>query len=269
MPIADEVWQAARLHWELCQTPDGGWGYRRGDRQSTASMTTAGISSLIIAGSRLSRGTEVLDGPAIRQCGQEEVDIPLRRGVDWLATNFSVRMNVGGRGNKLYYLYGLERAGRLAGLRYFGVHDWYREGAEELIRMQNPVTRRLDRYARPGGLHLLRAAVPGQGACAGAGQQASARPARRLEQRCRRYSQPRRRRLARLEAPADLAGGRPRGCDHRGPAPGSRSPTSTATRAPCSTIGAGRTSATSSSRGASSWPRPAAAGPNSTSDSAC
>ena len=40
---------------------------------------------------------------------------PCSAGVAWLAVNFSVRTNVGGTGNKLYYLYGLEHAGRLAG----------------------------------------------------------------------------------------------------------------------------------------------------------
>src|SRR5207244_2278115 len=36
-----------------------------------------------------------------------------------------------------YYLYGLERAGRLTGQRFFGQHDWYREGAEELVHDQD------------------------------------------------------------------------------------------------------------------------------------
>ena len=44
----------------------------------------------------------------------------------------------GGGGNVLYYLYGLERAGRLSGRRFFGAHDWYREGAEFLIKNQLP-----------------------------------------------------------------------------------------------------------------------------------
>jgi hypothetical protein len=137
IPIPAEVWRTARLHWLACQQFDGGWGYHFGVRQSTASMTTAGISSLIITGSRLFRGTEVLSGTEIRQCGGEVLEIPLQRGVDWLASHFSVQTNVGSGQHKLYYLYGLERAGRLAGLRYFGVNDWYRAGAEELVQMQN------------------------------------------------------------------------------------------------------------------------------------
>ncbi len=100
-------------------------------------MTTAGISSLIIAGERVFQGHEALISDEIRHCGEGEVDIPLQRGIDWLAANFSVRENVGGNGNKLYYLYGLERAGRLSGQRYFGAHDWYREGAEELVQLQD------------------------------------------------------------------------------------------------------------------------------------
>ena len=47
-----------------------------------------------------------------------------------------MRRTPGPAGNKLYYLYGLERAGRLAGLRFFGRHDWYREGAEELVAIR-------------------------------------------------------------------------------------------------------------------------------------
>src|SRR5271165_5744218 len=38
---------------------------------------------------------------------------------------------------KHYFLYGLERAGRLCGIRFFGRFDWYRLGAEELVRTQN------------------------------------------------------------------------------------------------------------------------------------
>src|SRR5439155_11444251 len=36
-----------------------------------------------------------------------------------------------------YHLYGLERAGRLSGLRVFGEHAWYREGCEFLVKRQD------------------------------------------------------------------------------------------------------------------------------------
>jgi hypothetical protein len=65
----------------------------------------------------------------------------LQFGIDWLAHNFQVGQNVGaGQQWKFYYLYGLERAGRLAGIRFFGPHDWYRMGAEELVHDQNKLS---------------------------------------------------------------------------------------------------------------------------------
>ena len=36
----------------------------------------------------------------------------------------------------LIYLYGLERVGALLGWKYIGKHDWYREGAEYLLKAQ-------------------------------------------------------------------------------------------------------------------------------------
>jgi hypothetical protein len=154
--IPAEVWIAARRHWEWCQNADGGWGYT-GHQPSTSSMTAAGISSLVITGSRLSHSSEVLDGAEIKHCGSAEVaiDVPLQRGLEWLTAHFSVHENVGGRRQlgpgfmvvrerpaptDLYYLYGLERAGRLSGRRFFGTHDWYREGAELLVGLQQRET---------------------------------------------------------------------------------------------------------------------------------
>ena len=47
------------------------------------------------------------------------------------------------RGVGLYYLYGVERVGRLTGRRFIGGHDWYREGADYLVRQQGNIDRRL------------------------------------------------------------------------------------------------------------------------------
>jgi hypothetical protein len=58
-----------------------------------------------------------------------------------MASHFHVGQNFGGGQQwKLYYLYGLERAGRLAGIRFFGQHDWYRLGAEELVHDQDKLS---------------------------------------------------------------------------------------------------------------------------------
>ena len=55
-------------------------------------------------------------------------------GFGWFAENLTVRVNPRptGRGHSgwhYYYLYGLERAGILAHVRFLGPHDWYEDGA--------------------------------------------------------------------------------------------------------------------------------------------
>ena len=62
-------------------------------------------------------------------------------GLDWMAAHFRVVENFrAGQIWKYYYLYGLEWAGRLSGVRYIGTNDWYRLGAEELLRQQDRIT---------------------------------------------------------------------------------------------------------------------------------
>lgn len=141
--VKPEVWNLARAYWEGAQRPDGGWGYhhRGGDQTSTSSMTVAGIASLAITGTRRYQGAEEIRGATIHNCGKGGVNIHLQRGVAWLAGRFQVGQNFPqGQNWRLYYLYGLERAGRLAGVRFFGDHDWYREGAEALVHEQDKLS---------------------------------------------------------------------------------------------------------------------------------
>ena len=101
-------------------------------------MTCAGVSSLVITGSKRFQGSEYLQGALIHNCGLGAANLNLNRGIDWLSNNFSVGQNFPmGQQWKLYFLYGLERAGRMAGIRFFGQHDWYRLGAEELVHTQD------------------------------------------------------------------------------------------------------------------------------------
>ena len=133
--VDPKVWRLARDYWEKSQGRNGGWGYTPNSTAS-GSMTCAGVSSLIITGLKRVQGREYLRNGQIERCGEESTNQSLQGGIDWLASNFDVRQNPGSGQWHLYYLYGLERAGRLAGRRFFGNHDWYRDGASVLIQRQ-------------------------------------------------------------------------------------------------------------------------------------
>jgi len=138
VPVKQSVWELSRTYWERSQKHDGSWAYTPDSGNASASMTCAGVSSLIISGLRRFQGQEFLQGETIQNCGKGGENRNLRAGIDWLANHFQVGQNFGaGQQWKYYYLYGLERAGRLAGIRFFGQHDWYRIGAEELVHEQN------------------------------------------------------------------------------------------------------------------------------------
>ncbi len=135
VPVPREVWERSRKQWLRSQNFDGGWPYAGlgNQNQSRGSMTVAGVSSLVITQSMLGEGDDHLDC-----CGQLDPDDALEKGIEWLSKNFAVGHNPGYHGNLLYYLYGLERAGRLSGRRFFGEgNDWYRAGAEFLLAGQN------------------------------------------------------------------------------------------------------------------------------------
>jgi hypothetical protein len=139
VPVRADVWALARTYWERNQHNDGGWGYTPDSAlMSSGSMTCAGISSLIITGLKRFQGQETLSGSLIQNCGKGGGNLNLERGLDWMGSHFAVGQNSGsGQQWRYYYLYGMERAGRLTGQRFFGGHDWYREGAEKLVHDQD------------------------------------------------------------------------------------------------------------------------------------
>jgi hypothetical protein len=137
------TWQKAAEYWASCQNVDGAWGYTMDMTEGLGSMTCAGIGAMVICNERVEKAAaQVANG--LVQCCQPNVagDEWLERAITWLDRNFSVRRNPGRRGLgqvwHYYYLYGLERVGRLTARRFIGDHDWYREGAEFLIRQQDP-----------------------------------------------------------------------------------------------------------------------------------
>jgi hypothetical protein len=140
--VEERTWRLALRYWLETQRHGESWNYSEG-AASTGSMTCAGIASVVIASGKLSEGDAQVTGDGRVLCCGEKKNIPeIEKAVAWLDRNFSVRRNPTDTGigedilSKswlLYYLYGLERVGRLTGKRFIGKHDWYREGAEYLI----------------------------------------------------------------------------------------------------------------------------------------
>lgn len=138
--VQEQTWRRALDYWRRTQNNDGSWGYTPGDL-GYGSMTCAGVGGLMACSLAIEEGDAQVDGGRIVCCGRQERDDAVERALAWLGRNFSVRRNPRPRGNGrpalYYYLYGLERTGRLSARRFIGEHDWYREGAEFLISQQD------------------------------------------------------------------------------------------------------------------------------------
>lgn len=145
----DRTWRLAKKYWEDCQNKDGSWGYNKQSPAGTGSMTCAGITSLVIAADRIQSPDARVSGDHIECCMTPEAGDASRieNGLQWLGRNYSVALNPGTNSSTwhLYYLYGLERAGRLTAQRFLTLPkkggeatraDWYREGADWLIDKQ-------------------------------------------------------------------------------------------------------------------------------------
>jgi hypothetical protein len=65
------------------------------------------------------------------------IDKVVGKGKKWLNDHFSIEPKSNW---DLYYLYGLERLGALAGIKEFDGHNWYDEGAALLVRTQKGST---------------------------------------------------------------------------------------------------------------------------------
>jgi hypothetical protein len=138
--ISRKTWQHTIEHFLRNQNDDGGWGYQNG-QHSTGSMTCAGIGSLLICEQMLGSSEDDTNPDGSPKCCSQSsrTSAALRRALQWMSRYFAVGVNPGEQGGRwvLYYLYGVERAGRLSGQRFFGNHDWYREGANYLIQGQS------------------------------------------------------------------------------------------------------------------------------------
>jgi hypothetical protein len=153
--VQDRTWRLAQAYWQKAQNSDGSWPYRwttrgaGGEQAGSGSMTAAGITSLIIANGMVQEPDARVEGDRILCCRRADTESThVERGIRWLERRFSVSHNPGSAGQHwlLYYLYGLERVGRMTNRRFFGEHDWYREGADYLLKMKQTDAAQLRDY---------------------------------------------------------------------------------------------------------------------------
>lgn len=135
--IEARVLQSARRWWVGSQNSDGGWGYNGDGSQggednetgvsntSYGSMTVGAVGALCIFDHYLGINYKT--------------DSSVQRGLEWIVKNYDVTANPRKKNFAyLYYLYGLERVGMLYGTEQFGPHEWYPDGANHLLKTQNP-----------------------------------------------------------------------------------------------------------------------------------
>lgn len=126
------------------------------DRSAYGSMTSAGLCSLILCQQALYKNEAFQSG------WQQRTRESIRDALAWLQEYFDMSENVfAGGAWWQYYLFNMERTGVLLDMRYIGTRDWYLEGAEELMSIQE----RHGVFGDPIGtafaiLFLKRATVP-------------------------------------------------------------------------------------------------------------
>ena len=125
--IEERYWRRLEQRFLEMQLGDGGWNYQ-GREPARGSMTAAGLATLFITQDRLHAAeAKTLDrtpGPEVAAIG---------RALDWMDANFSATENPGLDVYYFYYMFSVERAGLASGHKHFGRHDWFREGAAEMI----------------------------------------------------------------------------------------------------------------------------------------
>jgi len=123
-----EAWQhALDIALKRQSAEDGGWDYHDAGR-GYGSMTSAGVCAVAIG--RFQTGApDYTQDPAIDH------------GVAWLDQHFAVgsHPNYGNPNDYAYYfMYSLERVGRILNTEFIGAHEWYPEGAAWLVANQQP-----------------------------------------------------------------------------------------------------------------------------------
>ena len=149
--IPRSVWERNYALYSKEQKSDGAWNYGNpsigvnnhlgGDRTpGYGTMTAAGLASIFIGMDNLdlASGCPCRNGRSARMGG--EFDRRADGALQWLEKHFradaSPKHPDGDGAYRFYWLYSVERVGIAAGYKYFGTHNWFKEGAEHLVKTQ-------------------------------------------------------------------------------------------------------------------------------------
>ena len=142
------VWQRTQALYFKLQKTDGAWNYGEHsdnigkDVAGYGSMTAAGLASIFITSDNLDPGRGCPCKGGQSPIARGDLDRRIDSALGWLSGNFTADGNPkapdGPGWNHLYWLYAVERVGIAAGFKYFGNHNWFKEGMEQLMKTQQP-----------------------------------------------------------------------------------------------------------------------------------
>ncbi len=124
-PAGTLLWKQASRHYIASQNPDGGWAYQDSGA-STATMTAAGLTALLITQEKLHLG---------KHKPPEDLTRAINHAIAWLDTYTAER---GFSSNyQYYYLIALERSALAGGVKTLSGKDWFDEGAKLILQAES------------------------------------------------------------------------------------------------------------------------------------
>lgn len=123
LDVPDGFWvNAVENFLEQQSKVDGGWAYS-GNRNTTETMTCAGLTVMYVAQQELFRD---------QSTPNPKVAAAIEKGLGYLDNNFGKQG--GAHGGDGYLFYGYERVGLASGRKYFGGKDWFQEIAAKIVK---------------------------------------------------------------------------------------------------------------------------------------
>ena len=123
--ISPDIWRLILQTTFDRQENSGGWSYHEKGSSAYGSMTAAGICAVALCRHELGEAEPAKD---------EAIEL----GLGWLSANFSAAAHPNSSVWQYYYIYSIERVGRILDTEFIGPNEWYPLGAQHLLALQKP-----------------------------------------------------------------------------------------------------------------------------------